>query len=458
LAATGRVLGFAALAFAGVFLTGCRGKVEAGALKTVELTMWHNYSGQMKSTLDELIAQFNETVGKENGVSVSVTYEGTSTTLSEKLTELAAQDRALPDIPDLMTVYPKMAMTLADAGLLATLDGRFDAKELEAYQDSYIEEGRLQDGKLYVFPVAKSTEVLYVNRTLFDRFSAATGVGLDNLSTFRGIADAAEMYYEWTDAQTPEVEGDGKAFFSCDSWFTVTLVGFAQQGYDFVDDTGIHKDGDLYRRIWEFAMPPGLRGEFAVVDTFSSALANQGDVVCSIASTASVRYYSHTVTYPDGQTEEVEYDVLPYPVFVMFGGKQMALQRGAGIAVAKTSDRREQAAALFLKWFTQPEQNKRFVSGSGYLPVTNAAFQEMVAVAAADQAPGDDVYDELYATVRKMYQEYLFLYTPNVDNVSAMMEEYEKDLKDATGKGRDAVRNGADVELVSEALLRDIQD
>lgn len=41
--------------------------------------------------------------------------------------------------------------------------------------------------------------------------------------------------------------------------------------------------------------------------------------------------------------------------------------------VAKTTDAEVEASVVFLKWFTQPENNIAFAVGSGYLPVTYAA-------------------------------------------------------------------------------------
>lgn len=43
------------------------------------------------------------------------------------------------------------------------------------------------------------------------------------------------------------------------------------------------------------------------------------------------------------------------------------------MAVAKTTDAEVEASVVFLKWFTQPENNIAFAVGSGYLPVTYAA-------------------------------------------------------------------------------------
>ena len=100
---------------------------------------------------------------------------------------IAAGDPGAPEMPDIVTAYPKTAIILREQGLLAPLDEQFTAKELDAYLPQFIEEGRLSDGKLYVFPIAKSTEVLFVNQTLFDRFSAATGVRLTAFQPLKGL-------------------------------------------------------------------------------------------------------------------------------------------------------------------------------------------------------------------------------------------------------------------------------
>lgn len=167
----------------------------------VTITMWHNYGGQMKDTMDALIAEFNNTLGRERGIVISVTSIQASKDQNEKLAMIARGDPGAPLMPDIATAYPSVALLLAEANLLAPLDDYFTEAELSGYISPFLEEGRLPDGKLYVFPVSKSTEALFVNKTLFDRFSSATGVTMESLSTFEGIASAAEKYYIWTDAQ-----------------------------------------------------------------------------------------------------------------------------------------------------------------------------------------------------------------------------------------------------------------
>ena len=186
----------AALMMPMIILSGCTGAGDILDPKNpVTLTMWHNYGGQMQETMDMLVNEFNATLGKENGIILSVTSVSGQKEQAEKLAMIVADDPGAPEMPDLTTCYPVIATLLYDEMLITPLDELFSENELEAYLPQFVEEGRLPDGKLYVFPIAKSTEVLFVNQTLFDRFSAATGVSLDSLSTFEGIAAAAVKYY-----------------------------------------------------------------------------------------------------------------------------------------------------------------------------------------------------------------------------------------------------------------------
>jgi multiple sugar transport system substrate-binding protein len=408
-------------------LSGCGSKDGLDPKNPVTVTMWHNYGGVMKDTMMTLIDEFNATVGKERGIKVNVTAIAASKEQNEKLTLIAEGVPGADEMPDIVTAYPSMAQTLHDAGLLAELDGYFTQEELEAYLPAFIEEGRLTDGKLYVFPVAKSTEALFVNKTFFDRFAADTGVTLDSLATFEGLAEASVKYYEWTDAQTPEAQGDGKTFFTADSWFNIAEVGTAQLGGEFVGDGKLNTDADTYKRIWDFCVPPALSGGYAVIDGYSSDLYKTGEIAACIGSTAGVLFYGDTVIYADNTSEAIESIVLPYPVFQ--GGKKIALQRGAGMVVAKSDAAKELAASIFLKWLAAPEQNMRFVSGTGYLPVTKKAFDEkMTGEISAVENP---TVKRLLETAVKIYNEYEFIVAPNVPDFDAMSKAYETNIKAA---------------------------
>ncbi len=45
------------------WLTGCDG-IKLDPKNPVTITMWHNYGGQMQSAMDELIDEFNSSIGR----------------------------------------------------------------------------------------------------------------------------------------------------------------------------------------------------------------------------------------------------------------------------------------------------------------------------------------------------------------------------------------------------------
>ncbi|HWS30277.1 MAG TPA: extracellular solute-binding protein [Clostridia bacterium] len=404
-------------------LSGCSAKPVLDPENPVTVSLWHNYGGQMKETMDALINEFNSTVGSEQGVIVSVTSVSSSSSIVKMLEMAASGEPGAPVLPDVTTLYPITALFLKEKGLIADLGDYFSDAELSAYIPAFLEEGYI-GGALYVFPVAKSTEVLFLNRTLFDRFSAATGITVESLSTFEGIARAAESYYAWTDSFTPDIKNDGKAFYMPDSWFNIAQISMEQLGLSLVKDERLSLRSDPYKRVFETLYRPSVTGGIAIADSYSSEFMKTGDIVCSTGSTAGVLFYGDSITYPDNTVEQVAFDVLPYPVFK--GGERVALQRGGGMCVFKSDATREYAASVFIKWFTSAKQNERFVASTGYLPVTQEAFQSVVSAGAKS---GNVNVGKLLSTASGMFEEYRFYLPPVFDGLDEMGEEYTAEWK-----------------------------
>ena len=98
--------------------SGCNG-VKLNPKQPVTITMWHNYGGQMQNVMDDLIDEFNTSIGRKKGVIVSVTSISATNDIQTKLSMIAAGDPGAPEMPDLVTAYPKTALILAEEGLLA---------------------------------------------------------------------------------------------------------------------------------------------------------------------------------------------------------------------------------------------------------------------------------------------------------------------------------------------------
>ncbi len=423
-------------------LAGCAKSSPLSKKDPVTLTMWHNYGGDMQHAMDYLIDQFNSTVGKEQGIVIDVTAISSSSELNKSLMMVVNGDPGAPDCPDIFTGYPKLAVQFLEKNMLADLDNYFTADELSAYVDAFVAEGRLGDGGLYVFPIAKSTEVLYVNQTLFDRFAAAIGASAEDLATFEGIARLAAQYYSWS---------GGKQFYAADSWFNYAEVGVAQLGGSIFDGEELTLDTSAFAHVFETAYSPAVKGGFAIYDGYSSDLSKTGDIVCSTGSSAGILFYGDTITYPNGTVEDVSYSILPYPMFE--NGTKTALQRGGGLMVAKSDGKKEYAAAGFIKWLTASQQNISFVANTGYLPVTKQAFEKDI------NAHMDTVQDprikKMLSSVLSMYEDYSFFTAPTYANFDRDSASFETEFKRVMTEKRSAYTAGTDTSAA--AALEDLK-
>ena len=414
--------------------TGCGKKDPLDPANPLTLTFWHPYTQQMQTVIDELIKEFNETVGAKRGVIVHTDYIADVPVLHEKIRAAINGDPGSPGLPDIAVIYPKIGISLAEAGLLTDLSSLFTPNELAQYIPAFMEEGKLNDGIPYILPIAKSTEVLYVNTTLFDRFAADTGVTLTQLATFEGILDASAKYYDWS---------GGKDFFHIVDLFNYAMTGYEQLGDKFVTPSGLNLGSPLWPRMWDAYYPPAVRGGVAVFDNYGNYLMATGEIVCALGTSASITYYPSTVIYGDNTEEDCILAILPQPVHE--GGQKIALQRGGGLCIIKSNNSKEYAAGLFLKWLTQPDNNLRFTAHTGYMPVTEAAFDGFIAKDLMDKTSANVA--TLFETIIEMHNEYTFYYPPVFDGFDRLQAAYNQSMRQTATASRREYRgllnNGA---------------
>lgn len=409
--------------------TGC----GAGKNKEpVTVTIWHVYGGQTDSPLNDRIDVYNQTVGKENDIYVQVTSVTNTNTIHEGVLAAANHDPGAASLPDMFVSYPKTVLAMPDTDILVDYRDYFSEEELSAYLPEFLEEGMINE-KLAVLPVAKSTEIMFVNKTAFDRFADETGAELSDLRTWEGLYEMAEKYTQWTDRQTPETVNDGKPFFVHDYHFNYFQVGTESLGEKFFDQNAI-AFGPAFEQAWEPYAHAALSGAVWLENGYATEALRTGDAIVSVASSASILYYSDVVTYPDNNSEKIEIIAMPCPVFA--DGEKLVMQRGAGICTVKSVKEKEEAACHFLKWLTQPECNVEFVTQTGYMPVTQEAFDKFLPAAIAKLE--DPKYRELYQAFLETQQEYEFYTPPQMDSYLQTETEFEENVRLLLTAGRNA--------------------
>lgn len=353
-------------------LTGCSGaNTRKDTGDPVSVVVWHYYSGRVKETFDNLVSRFNETVGLEKGIVVTAESKGGVNDLANAVIDAAEQKVGAEEMPTVFATYMDTAYTLYNMDMLANLAPYFTQEELDQFIPSFLEEGRIRDGELQVLPVAKSTELLYLNETDWQSFADATGATLEDLSTWEGLAKVSETYYNWS---------GGKAFFGRDAFPNYLIVGSRQLGKEiFAVKDGkaeIQLDEAVMRRLWDNYAAPYLKGYYAAYGRFRSDDVKTGDLIAFVGSTSSIAYFPTEVTMENGSSYSIK--GLPCMLPNFEGTQAFDVQQGAGMAVAKSDEKTETAAVEFLKWLTAKEQNIDFSVGSGYCPVMKLDDSEQV--------------------------------------------------------------------------------
>lgn len=371
-------IGLAMAAAVFVSLTAGCGKKNPYGLSPkdpVAITVWHYYNGVQKEEFDNLVQSFNETEGREEGIVVKAFNKGSIDELGEMIDDSIEKKIGSEPLPDVFSAYVDKVYEVDQKGLAADIGQYMTQEEIAEFVDAYMEEGKLDGGEaIKVFPIAKSTEILAVNKTDWDKFAQAAGAEESSFSTWEGITEMAEAYYKWTDSLTEEPD-DGKAFFGRDAFANYMIVGSLQLGHEiFSVRDGVMTldfDRETMKKLWDNYYVPYVNGYFGSYGKFRSDDVKTGQLAAFIGATSGVAYFPTTITLEDGTSYQIEGKVYSLPNFE--GTSPCAVQQGAGMMVIKSEEKKEYAATVFLKWFTKSEHNMKFAIGSGYLPVKKEA-------------------------------------------------------------------------------------
>lgn len=99
----------------------------------------------------------------------------------------------------------------------------------------YLEEGAFSgEGTLKIFPIAKFRGAADAECDGLGKICRCHGADDSAFATVEGITETARQYYEWTDAQTPDISDDGKAFFGRDAFANYMIIGARQLGVELL--------------------------------------------------------------------------------------------------------------------------------------------------------------------------------------------------------------------------------
>ena len=147
----------------------------------VELTFYHTMGANLRGVLDKYILKFNELYPN---IKITHSQVGSYDDVRDKIaTELTVNNQ-----PNIAYCYPDHVALYTLAGGVVTLDELISSKaevkradgttetlgftdeQIEDFIDAYYQEGKeFEGGKMHTLPLSKSTEVIYYNKTFFDK-------------------------------------------------------------------------------------------------------------------------------------------------------------------------------------------------------------------------------------------------------------------------------------------------
>ena len=185
---------------------------SGGTAGVTHITVWTYYNGDQLESFNKLVDQFNETTGREKGIRVESASQGSVSDLETNVMDAAQGKVGAAAMPNIFSAYADTAYALDQMGMLVDLSQYLTEDERAQYVQGYLDEGDFDgDGSMKIFPVAKSTELMFLNETDWEKFARATGAAYDDLSTVEGLVATAGAYYDWTDAQTRRPRSCGPA-------------------------------------------------------------------------------------------------------------------------------------------------------------------------------------------------------------------------------------------------------
>ena len=393
--------------------------------KPTTLTMWHVYGEQVNSPMNAFIEQFNATVGKEKGIIINVELMSNAAQIGKKLKDAQTNKAGAKDMPDLFFCHSSDARSLGTENLLNWKD-YFSQNELDSFVPDFLTDGTIDDN-LCVFPVSKSTYMLFIAGGVFGRFAADKNVSLSDLGSWKGFFSVAEKYYEWS---------GGKPFCAIDYLIRLAELCAISDGESISYKDGWYDDNNsALISAYEMFATSIAKGHIIVSDMYSNTQVMTGQTCAGIGSSASVLYYNDEITYPDNTSEAMNLKVLPMPQ--QTGKKRVATQAGVGLCASKTTRVKAEAAAVFARWFTEARRNMEFVLSTGYMPVRTGAFEKI-----SDNSFKSEAYKNLYKALATTVATCVFEKEPSFDGyyskVGALYDKIrniQKELETRYNKG-----------------------
>lgn len=353
----------------------------SAALAATEIFWWHSMAGPLGDRVNDIANKFN---AQQSDYKITPVYKGQ---YAESMTAAIAAFRA-GNAPHILQVFEVGTATMMSAKgavvpvykLMADAGQPFDPKAFIGPVSGYYSDAT---GKMLSMPFNSSTVVFYYNKDAFKKAGLQTDKGPST----------------W-----PEVEADAKklkaAGFPCafttgwQSWAQLENfsawhnVPFAtQQNGLGGPDARVAFNGPLQVRHIEDLSRWSKEGLFTYAGRTDEPLAKFTSGECPMIMTSSGSYATIK------STGKFEFGVSPMPYYPdVKGAPQNAIIGGASLWVMAGKKPDEyKGVAKFLSYLSSLDNQIAWHEGTGYVPITTAAYEAVEKSGFYNERPGFDI-------------------------------------------------------------------
>ena len=334
----------------------------------IELTFWHSMSEEAGEALAACVQRFNDTVGAEQGIRVTMVYQGQYADSVTKMNSLlnAGDTEHLPDVMQLDATGKVVYSAAEQAYTIDRLKEEDPDADLSDYQPSALQNWNLNGMQLGV-PFATSTTVTFYNKTVLDALGLSAPDTLQDIGAIASAAGAADYTVYACIPNTPTLA----------NWLGQLgsyLVNYENGTVGTADRLDCIENGALesFLRAWKDLFATGaLANTDASSDEFAAGkllvMTSSSSKVAGLLSRLEGRFELGVCAYPRVNDQASAGATVSGSCLVMFD---------------HGSDRR-QAAWKLVRYLTGTEVQAEFAMKTGYIPscvsaVESGAWQDFV--------------------------------------------------------------------------------
>jgi multiple sugar transport system substrate-binding protein len=328
------------------------GEPSASTGEAVEIEFWHGQTQGPAELLEQMTEEFNKT---HPDIVVSKDFGGVN---SDRMLQKVTAGLQADNYPDIAYIYGSDLANLASGEQLLDLTDAIDSGDLN--WDRFVEAGKTAvtvDDRPRAVPGFIDNLAVVYNKKIFDE--AGVDYPTDDWTWDEFLATAAEL--NDPDAGIAGFGWPGTGDEDT-TWRIWPLVW--QQGGDIVSEDGesVGFDGEPGEAALDVVAQAADDGSVYIDSTAGSERMQQLFASGKMAMNVAGPY-----TLPEYVDAKVDYGVVSMP---SFNDEHTTIAGPDTWAIFDNGDERSAAAIEFMDWFSEPEQQLRWITEAGSLPLT----------------------------------------------------------------------------------------